>query len=47
MPTARNFARAVVREGSVYVVGGSKAAGSSHASAGSAIVEVFSSPCGR
>jgi N-acetylneuraminic acid mutarotase len=47
MPTARNFARAVVREGSVYVVGGSKAAGSSHASAGSAIVEVFSAPCGR
>ncbi|WP_161974422.1 Kelch repeat-containing protein [Piscinibacter terrae] len=47
MPTARNFARAVVRDGSVYVVGGSRAAGSSHESAGSAIVEAFSAPCGR
>ena len=46
MPTARNFARAVVHDGAVYVVGGSREAGSSHASAGSAIVERFSVPCG-
>jgi N-acetylneuraminic acid mutarotase len=47
MPTARNFARAVVRDGIVYVVGGSQAAGSSHAAAGSTVVEAFSAPCGR
>ncbi len=41
MPTARNFARAVVLDGSVYVVGGSREAGSSHASAGSDVVERF------
>jgi len=45
MPTARNFARAVVRDGAVYVVGGSREAGSSHESAGSAIVERFSAAC--
>lgn len=44
MPHARNFARAVLFDGSVYVVGGSTAAGSSHASAGSAIVESFHIP---
>lgn len=47
MPTARNFARAVVRDGAVHVVGGSPEAGNSHASNGSAIVEVFRAPCGR
>ena len=41
MPTARNFARAVVLEGAVYVVGGSREAGSSHASSGSDAVERF------
>ncbi len=41
MPTARNFARAVVFEGAVYVVGGSREAGSSHASSGSDVVERF------
>lgn len=41
MPTARNFARAVVFEGAVYVVGGSREAGSSHSSAGSDVVERF------
>ena len=41
MPTARNFARAVVLDGAVYVVGGSREAGSSHASAGSDVVERF------
>jgi N-acetylneuraminic acid mutarotase len=46
MPTARNFARAVVFDRAVYVVGGSQAAGSSHESAGSNIVERFSASCG-
>ena len=41
MPTARNFARAVVFEGAVYVVGGSREAGSSHSSAGSDVVERY------
>jgi N-acetylneuraminic acid mutarotase len=41
MPTARNFARAVVLDGAVYVVGGSRAAGSSHASEGCDVVERF------
>jgi N-acetylneuraminic acid mutarotase len=41
MPTARNFARAVLFEDSVYVVGGSPTAGLSHSSAGSAVVERF------
>jgi N-acetylneuraminic acid mutarotase len=41
MPTARNFARAVVFQGAVYVVGGSREAGSSHRSAGSDVVERY------
>jgi N-acetylneuraminic acid mutarotase len=41
MPTARNFARAVLFGDSVYIVGGSPTAGSSHSSAGSAVVERF------
>ncbi len=41
MPTARNFARAVVLDGAVYVVGGSREAGSSHSSAGCDVVERF------
>lgn len=46
MPTARNFARAVLHGGAVVVVGGSRSAGSSHASAGSTVVERFSARCG-
>ena len=45
MPHARNFARAVAFKGSVYVVGGSPTAGTSHASAGSRIVETFTARC--
>jgi N-acetylneuraminic acid mutarotase len=45
MPTARNFARAVLFGDDVYVVGGSPTAGSSHSSAGSAVVESFHSTC--
>ena len=41
MPTARNFARAVLFKGAIYVVGGSMAYGSSHASRGSVVVERF------
>ena len=47
MPTARNFARAVSLRGPIYVVGGSRAPGSSHSSAGSTIVERFRPPCSR
>lgn len=46
MPTPRTFARAVVFGDSVYVVGGSPTAGSSHSSAGSGVVERFRRPDG-
>jgi N-acetylneuraminic acid mutarotase len=46
LPTPRNFARSVVWGGSVWVVGGSRAAGSSHASQGSDVVEKWSPRCG-
>ena len=39
MPTARNFARAVLFKGAIYVVGGSTSYGSSHASRGAGVVE--------
>jgi N-acetylneuraminic acid mutarotase len=42
LPTARNFARAVLFKGRVYVVGGSTVYGSSHASPGAEVVESFS-----
>lgn len=45
LPHARNFARAVLFKGSVFVVGGSPTAGSSHASAGSRIVESYRASC--
>ena len=45
MPTARNFARAVIVDNSVYVVGGSPTPEASHASIGSATVERFRIPC--
>jgi len=45
MPTARNFARAVLLGDAVYVVGGSPTPGSSHASSGSAVVERFHTRC--
>ena len=41
MPTARNYARAVLLNDAVYVVGGSRVAGASHSSAGSKVVERF------
>jgi N-acetylneuraminic acid mutarotase len=41
MPTARSYARAVVVHDAVYVVGGSRSAGSSHSAAGSRIVERY------
>ena len=41
MPTPRNFARAVILNDAVYVVGGSPTPEASHASIGSAIVEHF------
>jgi len=39
MPTARNFARAVIFKGAIHVVGGSTSYGSSHASRGAGVVE--------
>jgi len=45
LPTPRNFARAVLYEGAVLVVGGSLAPGSSHSSAGSRTVERFDPGC--
>ena len=41
MPTARNYARAVLFRDAVWVVGGSRSAGASHNAAGSRIVERF------
>jgi N-acetylneuraminic acid mutarotase len=41
MPTARNYARAVVFKDAVYVVGGSRTAGDSHSATGSKIVERY------
>jgi N-acetylneuraminic acid mutarotase len=41
LPTARNYARAVVMNDAVYVVGGSRVAGDSHSASGSTIVERF------
>jgi N-acetylneuraminic acid mutarotase len=46
MPTPRNFARAVILEDAVYVVGGSPTPEASHASIGSAIVERYRVSCG-
>jgi N-acetylneuraminic acid mutarotase len=46
MPTPRNFARAVLLGGSVWVVGGSPMPEPSHASAGSAVVERYTERCG-
>ncbi len=45
LPTARNFARAVLFKDSVFVVGGSPSAGPSHSSPGSTIVESFHVDC--
>lgn len=45
MPTPRNFARALRMGAAIYVVGGSPTAGSSHESAGSAVVERLDLPC--
>jgi N-acetylneuraminic acid mutarotase len=45
MPTARNFARAVIFGGRMYVVGGSPTPGQSHASEGSTVMESFGAPC--
>jgi N-acetylneuraminic acid mutarotase len=41
LPTARNYARAVVLNDAVYVAGGNRLAGDSHAGSGSAIVERY------
>jgi N-acetylneuraminic acid mutarotase len=44
LPTPRNYARAVLFEDEVCVVGGSLSAGTSHAAAGSRVVECMSVP---
>jgi hypothetical protein len=41
MPAARNYARAVLLGDAVYVVGGSRVAGDSHSSPGSALVNRY------
>jgi N-acetylneuraminic acid mutarotase len=45
MPTARSFARTVVLDDTIYVVGGSTNYGQSHASAGSGVVEQAATTC--
>jgi N-acetylneuraminic acid mutarotase len=45
MPTARNYARAVVLGDAVYVIGGSPAPENSHAATGSAVVERYRARC--
>jgi N-acetylneuraminic acid mutarotase len=46
LPKARNYARAVVYRGRIYVVGGSTVVGSVHSSTGSRIVGKFTPPSG-
>jgi N-acetylneuraminic acid mutarotase len=41
LPTARNYARTVLFRNEIWVIGGSPAAGASHSSVGSRIVEKF------
>jgi hypothetical protein len=41
MPSARNYARAVVLGGWVFLIGGNPDVGMSHSSAGSTLVERF------
>ena len=41
MPSARNYARAVVFQASVFLVGGNPSVGMSHSSFGSTLVERF------
>ena len=41
LPTPRNYARAVVYRGGIYVVGGSTTFGDSHGAAGSTAVERY------
>ena len=45
MPTSHNFARAVILDDAVYVVGGSPTPEASHASIGNAIVERYRVSC--
>ncbi|CAG1015800.1 hypothetical protein BURC_01056 [Burkholderiaceae bacterium] len=45
LPTPRNFARSVVWKSAIVVVGGSRLAGSSHASQGSPVVEQWRPVC--
>ena len=45
LPTPRNFARAVVFQDGILVVGGSLSPGSSHESAGSRVIERFDPGC--
>jgi hypothetical protein len=41
LPTARNYARAVVFRNAIYIVGGSTVAGDSHSARGSRLVDRF------
>jgi N-acetylneuraminic acid mutarotase len=41
LPTARNYARAVVFKGALYAIGGSRSAGASHSAGGSRVVERY------
>jgi len=45
MPTARNYARAAVLGGSVYLIGGNPVVAMSHSAAGSTLVERFEASC--
>jgi N-acetylneuraminic acid mutarotase len=45
MPTPRNYARAALLGGSVYLIGGNPVVAMSHSAAGSAIVERFDGEC--
>jgi N-acetylneuraminic acid mutarotase len=45
MPTARNYARAALLGGSVYLIGGNPVVAMSHSAAGSTLVERFDAAC--
>jgi N-acetylneuraminic acid mutarotase len=47
MPSPRNYARAVVLGGSVFLIGGNPVVGMSHSSEGSAVVDRFDACAGR
>jgi hypothetical protein len=47
LATPRSFARAVLYQDAVYVVGGNPGYGNSHGASGTAVVERYQEACGK